>query len=267
MKYKLIAVDVDGTLLDSSDRITEKTKDAIRLCKEMGVIFTISSGRPVQGVEKLNKILNLDTPFITYNGAMVVLGKSKRILYEQKLSASNANSVIKLGDKWGPTMFVWADNILYSNDINERTKNYSKLANTEPVFFKDLTEITGNGVSKVLWYDEIDNINRFNDKVGKYISNEINYHTSKPMFLEFVDKNASKAIAMEKIGEHYKITRDEMIAIGDGLNDLSMIEYAGLGIAMGNAHESVKNKAQYITLSNDEEGVAYAIEKFISKEF
>ena len=266
MKYKLIAVDVDGTLLDSSDRITEKTKDAIRLCKEMGVIFTISSGRPIQGVEKINKILDLDTPFITYNGAMVVMGKSKRILYEQKLSATNANSAIKLGEKWGPTIFVWTDNKLYSNDINERTKKYSELANIEPVFVKNLTEITGNGVSKVLWYDEIENINSFLGQAGEYISDEINYHTSKPMFLEFVDKNASKAIAMEKIGEHYKITRDEMIAIGDGLNDLSMIEYAGLGIAMGNAHESVKSKAQYITLSNDEDGVAYAIKKFIAKE-
>ncbi len=266
MKYKLIAVDVDGTLLDSSDSITEETKDAIKLCKEMGVIFTISSGRPIQGVEKLNKILDLDTPFITYNGAMVVMGKSKKILYEQKLSALNANSAIELGEKWGPTIFVWADNILYSNEINERTKKYSELANIEPVFVKNLTEITGNGVSKVLWYDEIENINRFFGQAGKYISNDINYHTSKPMFLEFVDKNASKAIAMEKIGEHYKITREEMIAIGDGLNDLSMIEYAGLGIAMGNAHESVKNKAQYITLSNDEDGVAYAIKKFIKNE-
>jgi len=263
VKYKLIAVDVDGTLLDSSNRITEETKKAIELCKEKGVIFTISSGRPIQGVEKLNKILDLDTPFITYNGAMVVMGKSKTILYEQKLSASNANSAIKLGEKWGTTIFVWADNKLYANDINQRTINYSEIANIEPEFVKNLSDITGNGVSKVLWYDEIENINKYLGRVGEFISDDINYHTSKPMFLEFVDKNASKAIAMEKIGDYYNISQKEMIAVGDGLNDISMIEYAGLGVAMGNAHDLVKNKAQYITLSNDQDGVAHVINKFI----
>ena len=263
MKYRLIAADVDGTLLDSSNRITEKTKDAIKLCIEKGVIFTISSGRPVQGVEKLNQILNLDSPFITYNGAMVIMGKSKEILYEKKMSAENAKSVINLGEKWGPTMLVWTDNKLYSNKINERTENYSKIANIEPVLVKNLADIAVNGVSKVLWYDEIDKINIFLAEAGKYISNEINFHTSKPMFLEFVDKGASKAIAMEKIGEKFGIAREEMIAIGDGLNDLSMIEYAGLGIAMGNAHEILKRKAQYITSSNDQDGVANAIYKFI----
>lgn len=263
MKYKLIAVDVDGTLLDSNDRITEETKNAIKNCTDNGIIFTISSGRPIQGVEKLNNILNLDSPFITYNGAMVVMGKSKKILYEQKLSAQNANSVIKIGEKWGPTMFVWADNKLYANDINERTKKYSELANIEPVFVENLEDITTTGVSKVLWYDEVDRINDYLGKVGSFISEDINYHTSKPMFLEFVDKNASKAIAMEKIGEYFKISKDEMIAIGDGLNDISMIEYAGLGVAMGNAHETVKRKAKFITLTNDENGVAHVINKFI----
>jgi hypothetical protein len=83
------------------------------------------------------------------------------------------------------------------------------------------------------------------------------------MFLEFVDIKASKAIAMAKIGQHYNIKQSEMIAVGDGFNDLSMIEYAGLGVAMGNADNEVKRIADYVTRSNDEDGVAHVINKFI----
>jgi hydroxymethylpyrimidine pyrophosphatase-like HAD family hydrolase len=81
--------------------------------------------------------------------------------------------------------------------------------------------------------------------------------------MEFVDVKASKAIAMEQIGNHYGIKQSQMIAVGDGFNDLSMIEYAGLGVAMANAPEEVKKRADYITLSNEEDGVAHVINKFI----
>ena len=86
MAYKLMAVDIDGTLLNDRGELTENTKNAIKQWVDKGLIFTIASGRPIQGIEKLNRTLNLDVPFITYNGAMVVMGKSGKVLYEQKLS-------------------------------------------------------------------------------------------------------------------------------------------------------------------------------------
>ena len=89
------------------------------------------------------------------------------------------------------------------------------------------------------------------------------FHTSRPWFLEFVDKHSTKAIAMQKLGEYYKISSEEMIAVGDGFNDLSMIEYAGLGIAMANAEDKIKKSAKYVTLSNDEDGIAHVIYEFI----
>jgi len=263
MTYKLMAVDIDGTLVDSRDNLTEETKKAIRLGVQSGLIFAICSGRPIQGVEYLNEDIGLDLPFITYNGAMVVTGKSKKILYEQKLSPEDTKSIIKLGENYDITILAWKDNAIYANRLDERSRIYGNTYKMEPIIIKDVDEFSKSGATKILWYDEADRIERLEGEVGKYLSGGVNYHTSRPIFLEFVDKNASKAIAMEKLGEHFGIKQSEMIAVGDGSNDLSMIEYAGLGVAMANAKEIVKEKADYITLSNDEDGVAHVIYKFV----
>ena len=265
MAYKLMAVDIDGTLLNDRGELTENTKKAIRKWVDKGLIFTIASGRPIQGVEKLNKELNLDVPFITYNGAMVVMGKSKQVLYEQKLSPGDSRDIIRLGQKYNTTIMIWNDNKLFVTEINERVNKYKMISGVEPVVANDLEQIAENGVTKILWYDEIERIQQFQKEIGKYLSSNVSFHPSRPFFMEFVDKNASKAIAMEKLGQYFGIKQSEMIAVGDGYNDLSMIEYAGLGVAMANSPDEVKQKADYITLSNEEDGVAHVIHKFLSE--
>lgn len=266
MEYKLMAVDIDGTLLDSKGNLTEETRNAIKLGVEKGLVFTIATGRPIQGVEYLIEMLNLDLPFITYNGAMVVMGKSREVLYEQKLSAVDAKAVIELGNKFDATIIVWKDNALYINRIDEKSEKYKGISGVEPILIEDVDTVIKEGVTKIVWYDEIEKIEIVEGEVGKYLGSNINYHTSRPYLLEFVDKNASKAIAMKKLGEHFDIKQSEMIAIGDGFNDLSMIEYAGLGVAMANSKAAIKEKANYITLSNDENGVAAVINKFVLKK-
>ena len=118
-------------------------------------------------------------------------------------------------------------------------------------------------INKVLWYDNDDKIaNMYNDLKSK-INGELNFHRSLKHFLEIVDPQVSKGIALEKICEYYKIDKKEVIAIGDGENDISMIKYAGLGVAMDNADEIVKQNADFITLSNENDGVVHDINKFI----
>ena len=265
MQYKLMAVDVDGTLFNSNNEISKETKEAIGLAVDKGLIFTICSGRPIQGVEGIINTLGLNLPFITYNGAMVVMGKSREILYEQKLSKEDAKNIIALGNKFNVTVVVWVNNQLYVNRMDEKAQAYSKQSKTPPIVIQDIDNIIKDGVTKILWYDEIETINRLEKEVGSMVSENVNYHTSKPIFLEFVDKKASKAIAMEKLGAHFGIGQQEMIAVGDGFNDLSMIQYAGLGVAMANAKEEIKQKADFVTHSNDENGVAHVIYEFVLK--
>lgn len=263
MKYKLMAVDVDGTLLDSRGNLTEETIKAVRLAVDKSLIFTISSGRPVQGVMPLIEKLGLDLPVITFNGAMIITAHTRGILFEKKLSSRKAESIVRLGEEFGTTVVLWSENKLYANKLNERAVRYGKLSGVQPIMITDLHEVIKNGVSKVLWYDDVEVIEKYEREVGKYLNGGINFHTSQPYYLEFVDEGASKAIALEKLGEHFGIKREEIIAAGDGFNDLSMIEYAGLGVAMGNAKDEIKRKADYIALTNDENGVAHVIYKFV----
>ena len=266
MNYKLVAVDMNGTLLNSRREIAEKTVAAVQQVVEKGVVFAICTGRPVQGVKKYTRLLDLQGPIITYNGAMIVdIGRERpdRLLFEQGLGAEDARQIWRLGQSYGVTMCVWSANRLYSNRLDELTRKYSELSGMEPQLAGDIEELLPAGVTKILWYAEAAQIQRCVQTIPAALFDEVTFCTSQPIFLEFFSSRVSKAAAMAKIGEIYNIKPNEMIAIGDGLNDLSMIEYAGLGVAMGNAEPEVKACAQYITDTNDNEGVRQVLEKFI----
>lgn len=266
MKYKFVAVDMDGTLLNSEGLITEKTIEAITGIVDKGVIFTISTGRPIQGVEKYNSLLWLKGPVITYNGAMIVNAENHEVMFEQRLMRGDAKKILELGQKYDTTMCIWASNQLYGNKLNDKINDYKKLSGVEPVLVKDFDKLLDIGITKILWYDEMDRIKQILKELSCNMFSEVSYCTSKPVFLEFFSSRVSKSAAMEKIGELYGIKQEEMIAIGDGLNDLSMIQYAGIGVAMENAEEEVKRNSQYVTTSNDEDGVRKAIEKFFTED-
>ena len=266
MEYKLIAADMDGTLLNQCGEITPRTQEAIRKAVAKGVIFSVSTGRPIQGVGIYQHILNLKAPFITYNGAMIVASDTHEILFRQELEKEDARKILKAGRDYNTTMCVWSGNKLYGNVLNDRIHDYKKLSRVEPELIEDEEALLEQGITKILWYDEADSILRWQDELAIKDFTSTAFCTSKPVFLEFFHSQVSKALALEKIGEMYHISREEMIAVGDGFNDLSMIEYAGLGVAMGNAPEEIKKKAAYVTSSNEEDGIACVIEKFILKE-
>jgi Cof subfamily protein (haloacid dehalogenase superfamily) len=261
--YKLVAADMDGTLLDSNGGISAKTIAAIKKAAEKNVIFTVCTGRPIQGVEKYSHALSLDVPFITYNGAMIVMGRSKEIIYQQDVEPEDARSVLKIARELGTTFIVWSNNKLYASTLNDKVHSYKQLSGVEPIKIEDDEMLVKQGITKLLWINTPEELTHYQDLLKSRLSDSISYYTSKPTFLEFVNSKVSKAVAMEKLGEHFGIRREEMIAVGDGYNDLSMIEYAGLGVAMENAPDEIKAKADFVTLSNDNDGIAYLLEKFI----
>lgn len=263
MKYRLVAADMDGTLLNTAGHITEATADAIRRAQCAGAIFTVSTGRPPQGIRKYRNEVELNGPVIAYNGAMILRGDTEEVLYEQGLTGEDAAHVLRLGRKFGTTMCIWAGNQLYGSPLNERVHEYKKLSGVEPLEAPSDEALTDIGVTKILWYDEPERIAELQKELGSEVFEELQYCTSKPCFLEFFSSKASKAAAMQRLGMIYDIPREEMIAIGDGENDLSMLRYAGLGVAMDNAPASVKSQVQYITKSNDEDGVGEVLDRFI----
>lgn len=263
MRYKLIAADMDGTLLNDSGEITPKTVAAIKEAVSRGVVFTISTGRPIQGVDKYNVLLNLNAPIITYNGAMIVRSDTREVLFSKTLLCDDALRILNIGNEMGVTMCVWADNKLYCNVRNEKVDAYKKLSDVEPILIDDY-DVLAKSVTKILWYDDPTVISKLQNQLKDVAFDKVTYCTSKPTFLEFFNCDVSKAEAMKTIGKIYGIKREEMIAIGDGYNDLSMIQFAGLGVAMANAPDGVKQQSDYITnCSNNSDGIAEVLNKFV----
>jgi Cof subfamily protein (haloacid dehalogenase superfamily) len=264
MKYKLIASDLDGTLLNDNSEISENTKAAILKATDNGVLFVAATGRAMSGVEHINALLKEDMPFITINGAVVIMGKSRKILVNKNLNFNLAKEIFNIGVNRDIPVIVWTLHRLWaSRDCNE-TMLYKKVAGTDMEIINDLDEINGEeGISKVLWIDAPDKISRFHLEMNERYGDKLNCFPSRPVFLDFVSPDADKATAMEEIGRIYGIDRSEMIAIGDGYNDISMLKYAGLGVAMKNAPDAVKAACGYVTDTNNEDGAAAVIEKFI----
>lgn len=263
MAYKIVAVDMDGTLLNDDGVITPKTVEAIKNAIASGVVFTISTGRPMQGVLKYQDILGLKDPIITYNGAMLVKPETKEIIYELGLETMDASKVLAFGLSNNITMCIWSNNQLYGNLSTDLIHTYKLMSGVEPIFIDDMEVVLKQGITKVVMIDSVENIKRYQEMLGDVNFDKVTYCTSKPTFLEFFNSDVSKGIAVAKLGELYNASAEEIITIGDANNDLEMLQYAGLGVAMDNAHEDVKAHAQFITTSNNEDGIAHVIDKFI----
>lgn len=261
-KYKLVAVDMDGTLLDDNKNISSNTINAINAIIAKGIVFVISTGRPYAGVKKYFEMIDGSIPLILYNGAVVSFSKEDNVLYNCKLSSASSKKIIDIINYHHGTFIFWSNEKLYINKVNDYTDFYLTISNVKPVLIDENTVIPYDDITKIIWIEENEKLVDF-QKNNEYDLSDVSFFTSQPIFLEFVNKGISKAKALEAIGNYYHINASEMIAIGDGYNDLAMIEYAGLGVAMENGETGVKQKANYITSSNEDEGVLKVINKFI----
>ena len=263
--YRLIAVDMDGTLLNNKKEITHATLDGINKMISKGFVFCLSTGRPYYGVKKYCEEIDGDIPLILYNGAIVTFSKTNKVLLSTNLTADQSKRIIDIINHYDGTFIFWSNEKLYVNKINDYTTNYFGISKATPTLIDKDFIIPHGEITKIIWFDEAEKLVEYQKTVLKDIK-DVNFFTSQPIFLEFVSQGISKAKAMEIIGKFYGISVSEMIAIGDGCNDIPMLEYAGLGVAMANADSLVKDKADYITSSNEEDGVLKVINEFILKE-
>ena len=261
--YRLVAVDLDGTLFNNERHVSARNRQAIEDVLSSGRILTIATGRPLQGVSDIIDMVGADMPFIIYNGAMVITSKTKRVLYESMLSGDLAAEVARLGERLGATVFVYRNGELYVSEINQMVSGYMSAFKIAPIVPDDLLQIAAQGATKVLFRDTPERISKFQEAARPHFEGRLNFFMSQPNILEFVNLNASKGAAMRIIGERYNIAQSEMFAIGDSYNDASMLRYAGLGVAMGNAPAEIKDIADAVTLTNEEDGVAEAIYRYI----
>ena len=262
MSYKLIASDMDGTLLTSDKRITPAVETAIRRASSAGVIFCLASGRPLCGMKKYIDQLSLSSPVIACNGS-VIAKPDGEILYRQCLEPDSAKEVLEFSRRFDVTTCVWSGDELFVSHINERTKHYSRLMSVDHMTLTENWEpVIAMGIDKVLWHSEIESVQKYKKILAEELKADVNYFTSNPRFLEFVDSRVSKAEALQRLAQILDIDIDCTIAAGDGFNDLEMLRAAGVGVAMGNAPDEIKQQCQWVAPSNENDGIAALVEHF-----
>lgn len=268
--YKLVAVDIDGTLLNDNKELTKETKRAINESTKLGVKVVITTGRIIQSVKELIEELCLEGEeeyVIANNGCTIYNTKDYSLVYEKSLKDKNLKEVYKKYKRKETVIEVHTLNGILTEDISEHEHQIDRYPDME-ILQKDFQKdkIEDQKLVKILVKGDEKYIEELTKVVPRELHEKYAVVRSLDHLLEFMYKGSSKAKGLEVLGEILGIKREEIIAIGDGINDLEMIEYAGLGVAMGNAKEEVKKVANFITKSNEENGVAYTIEKFILKD-
>jgi len=277
MAYKLICIDVDGTLLNSRHKITRRTKETIVRAHKLGVHIVISTGRMYTDAEYYSNLIGVKSPVIASNGAFIKEKDNDKVIFKDVLGQDLSLELLEIFRKHGIKPYFCTPNKFYYGSIMFK-------------LFYIATAILGQRSNKLdmeyvfSWQQWKNALNKEKDNIVK---GEVIYRDPALIYelrnelktikqLEIVDsskynieitrKGVSKGKAVERLATLYNIKREEIMTIGDSENDLSMIEYAGLGIAMDNASDNLKQKADYITDSNDNEGVAKAIDKFVLED-
>lgn len=267
--YKLICCDLDGTLFDKNKNITDENIKEIKSLYPLGIHFVVASGRPLSGVLKVNETLGLnhkDDTTICYNGAIILDNTTKKILFKKMIKGSDVKKLYKesLRLKTDFHFFDEAGN-LYTPKKNEYTAVEEKINHLEAKVI-DISTIDDNAlfIKAMMVSDE-----KTLDNAMSLISNEFNYLNmvrSSKIFLEFLNKEASKGNALLFLKDYYHLDSNMTMAIGDADNDKSMLISAKMGVAMKNSFCGLEKYADFITKSNEESGVAYAIKELVKKE-
>ncbi|ACO21543.1 TPA: sugar-phosphatase [Streptococcus pneumoniae] len=267
MSIKLIAVDIDGTLVNSQKEITPEVFSAIQDAKEAGVKVVIATGRPIAGVAKLLDDLQLRDQgdyVVTFNGALVQETATGHEIISESLTYEDYLDMEFLSRKLGVHMHaITKDGIYTANrNIGTYTVHESTLVSM-PIFYRTPEEMAGKEIVKCMFIDEPEILDAAIEKIPAEFYEHYSINKSAPFYLELLKKNVDKGSAITHLAEKLGLTKDETMAIGDEENDRAMLEVVGNPVVMENGNPEIKKIAKYITKSNDESGVAHAIRTWV----
>ena len=265
--YKLIAIDMDGTLLREDKSVSERTKNAIKLAKEKGVYVVIATGRPIDGVSRYLEELDMlgeNDYVLSYNGGLVLKTKSREVVSKTVLTGSDLHYLHNLSKELGVNIHAFSEVHGLITPKNSKYTEVEANINGIKIAINDYSDIEDDhSIIKVMMIDEPEVLQKAIDNLPKEVYEKYTVVRSAPFFLEFLNKKVNKGTGVELLAKHLNIKQEEIMTFGDAGNDLDMIVYAGMGVAMANAFDEVKEAANYITDSNENDGVAKAIEKFV----
>lgn len=264
---RLVAIDLDDTMLRTDLTISDRTKQALQAAQTQGVTVTIATGRMFVSAQPYALELGIDVPLITYQGAMVVMADG-RVLSHHPMDLDISCRLVEFLKPYGHHINLYMGDDLYIEKHSPEAARYQALTRTYLNVVEDLgalLKLRGQGATKFSLMATPQQVQHVMKETAEAFGNTVQVVPSKPHFLEFGRPDMGKGVALSQMARELGITRHQVMAIGDSPNDLDMIEYAGWGIAMGNAVDSIKEKAQWITADNDADGVALALEKWVLK--
>lgn len=266
MSYKIIALDLDGTLTNSEKVITPKTHDALIRFQKNGGKVILASGRPTMGIYPHAKSLRLDEfggYILAFNGGRVIDCKDDSTVFQTRLPLKYIPEICNIIKDYPVGINTYEDDkIVVGLNLNDYTRLESKINAMDIKYVDDFVGYVNFDINKCLLQGEPSEILKLEKILSEKYKGELGIFKSEAFFLEIVPNGIDKAASIDRLLKTIGIKTEECIACGDGFNDVSMIEYAGLGVAMSNATEPVKAVADFVTLSNDEDGIAYVLEKF-----
>lgn len=267
MKYKLLVLDIDGTVTNSKKEVTEKTKNAILDLQKRGIPVAIASGRAPQGIYSVAKALELDkfgSYIMPFNGARIVNFQTGECIYSKTLPLHLPARLWRDAVENGIGIVTYDEKeVIAGTELDKYILLEAKIAGMPVVYHENFNTYVDFPVNKCLMTGEPEDLEVLEPVFAQKYFHEAQIFRSEPYFLEATPKNVDKAYCLKHLLEILGIKREEMICCGDGFNDISMIQYAGLGVAMANAQEQVKAVADYVTVcDNDHDGIAEVIEKF-----
>ncbi|WP_294373604.1 Cof-type HAD-IIB family hydrolase [uncultured Clostridium sp.] len=275
---KVIIMDIDGTLTNNKKIITEKTKNTLLKAQENGVLLILASGRPTSGLMYFAKELEMDKHhglLVCFNGSKVIDCQTNKVLFNETMSVEEGQAVLEHMKKFqvkpmidkGEYMYV---NDVFDNEIHHKNQviNIIKYESRNGRFKlcekDDLAAFADYPLNKILTAGEPEYLEEHYKEMMEPFKDSLSCMFTADFYFEFTAKGIDKAKALDTVLTPMGYKREEMIAFGDGHNDKSMIEYAGIGVAMANAVDALKNIADEITLSNEEDGIAFTLNKHLN---
>jgi len=260
--YRMLVVDLDDTLLTDDRTVTDATRAALAEAAARGVVVTLATGRMYASARRIAESLRLDVPIITYQGALVKT-LDGRVLYERTVPRDVAERFWQYCKQNRLHLHVYHDDTLYVPEDNDKSREYAALSEVPFVVEPNLGRLIGLPLPKMLVVDDPERLDRIMPELRDMFGDRAHITKSKPHYLEVLHPEATKGHAIRFLAAHFGCDMKEVIAVGDSWNDRDMIEAAGLGVAMGNAVEPLKAVADFITATNNEDGVRLVVERFI----
>ena len=266
MEIKLIASDMDDTLLNSKCQISQRNAAAIKRALAAGKVFLLATGRMYVSVRPYAEGLGLDVPLVTYNGALVKGSLSGKVFYEHKMKLTTANEILAYCKEKGYYLQLYVGDQILIHTENECSRMYSKISGIQTTAIGDKVYQTDEAPYKILVMTKAEEFQEVWQSFAKHFEGKLDVTSSKDNFLELMEPGINKWEAVKSVAASYGIKPEEIMCIGDSNNDVKMIANAGIGVAVGNAKDSVKNHAKIVTASNDNDGVAMVIEAILTKQ-